>query len=927
MAYTDVELILDQLEDIKDISSAELSLIEQLSVKMLPDKVVNQSSRLKGAMANPVTASNGISKYINLRITAINQAISEIKSKWNEVIPLSTSDITTLKTRLDTLTMGVNDEYNTLLKIENAIKKEVSDREQAITNLINEASEDFNTLKKIETKVKQEISDREQAITDLINGASSGYDTLKELETAIKKEVSDRSNAITNLINNATTNYNTLGKLETRIKEETANRNSAVSAIKGTATSSNDTLGKIETNLNNEISNRENAIEALINNASDGYQTLKELEDKIKAEVAARTQAITKEISDRNSAIQTAISKLVDTAPDLLNTLNELAEALGNDPNFATTVANNIAQSLTTAKAYTDTKISSEASARDIAISSAISNLKGAATTNYDTLAKLETRIKEEMTNRTNAISDLIGGANESYNTLKELEDAIKAEVTNRTEAISDLIGTATTSYDTLGKIQARIEAISGTEEGGLTIEGAITASMDYTDEKVAEETSARNSAINALKNGASSGYDTLKELETAIKNEATTRASAITQEVSDRNSAITTAINNLKGTAESGYDTLGELQNAITKQKTALENSISQAKTDVKNELLGGAGAAFDTLNELAEALGNDPNFATTVLNKISAIKGTPTSDYDSLEKIENKLKEEVSDREQAITDLINGASSGYDTLKELETAIKKEVSDRSNAITNLINNATTNYNTLGKLETRIKEETANRNSAVSAIKGTATSSNDTLGKIETNLNNEISNRENAIETIYDEVKNNYVDKDTFKNYNLKFSAGYGLVTNEEYYGGKIGFNDEGYPCFVGSFGERTIAVSPSTLVDDYNFYTFPEKNGTLALQEDVDLIKNSLINFKQKTIQVQKSIPARSFYTVTDEFEKKVLIIGVHISALVMDRIFCGMPRCIYESPKIFRFDLYNSSEYETKVSYLSITYIELE
>ena len=146
MAYTDVELILDQLEDIKDISSAELSLIEQLSVKMLPDKVVNQSSRLKGAMANPVTASNGISKYINLRITAINQAISEIKSKWNEVIPLSTSDITTLKTRLDTLTIGVNDEYNTLLKIENAIKKEVSDREQAITDLINEAREASNTL-------------------------------------------------------------------------------------------------------------------------------------------------------------------------------------------------------------------------------------------------------------------------------------------------------------------------------------------------------------------------------------------------------------------------------------------------------------------------------------------------------------------------------------------------------------------------------------------------------------------------------------------------------------------------------------------------------------------------------------------------------------------------------------------------------------
>jgi hypothetical protein len=36
--------------------------------------------------------------------------------------------------------------------------------------------------------------------------------------------------------------------------------------------------------------------------------------------------------------IDTSISALVDTAPDTLNTLNELAAALGDDPNFATTV-------------------------------------------------------------------------------------------------------------------------------------------------------------------------------------------------------------------------------------------------------------------------------------------------------------------------------------------------------------------------------------------------------------------------------------------------------------------------------------------------------------------------------------------------------------------------------------------------------------
>jgi hypothetical protein len=44
--------------------------------------------------------------------------------------------------------------------------------------------------------------------------------------------------------------------------------------------------------------------------------------------------------------VDTAIANLVDTAPDALDTLNELAAALGNDQNFATTVTNSIATKL-----------------------------------------------------------------------------------------------------------------------------------------------------------------------------------------------------------------------------------------------------------------------------------------------------------------------------------------------------------------------------------------------------------------------------------------------------------------------------------------------------------------------------------------------------------------------------------------------------
>ena len=41
--------------------------------------------------------------------------------------------------------------------------------------------------------------------------------------------------------------------------------------------------------------------------------------------------------------VGTAVSNLVDSSPAALDTLNELAAALGDDPNFATTVTNSIA--------------------------------------------------------------------------------------------------------------------------------------------------------------------------------------------------------------------------------------------------------------------------------------------------------------------------------------------------------------------------------------------------------------------------------------------------------------------------------------------------------------------------------------------------------------------------------------------------------
>jgi hypothetical protein len=53
---------------------------------------------------------------------------------------------------------------------------------------------------------------------------------------------------------------------------------------------------------------------------------------------SALTSAIATEVTNRNTAISGAVSTLVDGAPDLLNTLNEIAAAINDDQNYTTTI-------------------------------------------------------------------------------------------------------------------------------------------------------------------------------------------------------------------------------------------------------------------------------------------------------------------------------------------------------------------------------------------------------------------------------------------------------------------------------------------------------------------------------------------------------------------------------------------------------------
>lgn len=60
------------------------------------------------------------------------------------------------------------------------------------------------------------------------------------------------------------------------------------------------------------------------------------------AEDADKLGGVAASLYALKSYVDAAVSGLVDSAPETLDTLQELAAALGNDPNFATTVSNNI---------------------------------------------------------------------------------------------------------------------------------------------------------------------------------------------------------------------------------------------------------------------------------------------------------------------------------------------------------------------------------------------------------------------------------------------------------------------------------------------------------------------------------------------------------------------------------------------------------
>ncbi|HAI0478413.1 phage tail protein (plasmid) [Escherichia marmotae] len=186
------------------------------------------------------------------------------------------------------------------------------------------------------------------------------------------------------------------------------------------------------------------------------------------------------------------------------------------------------------------------------------------------------------------AITALIDGSPSALDTLKKIADAI-----NNDPQFSQTIN---------GALALKAPLLSPAFTGVPT---APTASQGTNNTQIAN-TAFVKAAITALINGAPSTLDTLKEIAAAINNDpnfSTTINNALALKAPLASPALTgvpTAPTAAQGTNNTQIATTAYVRAAIS-------------------ALVGSSPEALDTLNELAAALGNDPNFATTMTNALA--------------------------------------------------------------------------------------------------------------------------------------------------------------------------------------------------------------------------------------------------------------------------------------------------------------------
>ena len=174
---------------------------------------------------------------------------------------------------------------------------------------------------------------------------------LAKLDLKINNSASDIL-AINNTINSLDNKYPTIDKVTNEINDK-------LKAIENKIPSDSDIDNRINSKIQNYDSTnalKPDQINTMIDNKINALNILGEetVDDKISdatknlvknSELNSKLSNLTTK-KDVNDTIDEKLDSLVSSAPKALDTLNELANALGNDPNFSTSMTNMIADKI-----------------------------------------------------------------------------------------------------------------------------------------------------------------------------------------------------------------------------------------------------------------------------------------------------------------------------------------------------------------------------------------------------------------------------------------------------------------------------------------------------------------------------------------------------------------------------------------------------
>ena len=385
-----------------------------------------------------------------------------------------------------------------------------------------------------------------------------------------------------------------------------------------TAEGANITLiGDVSTNLASEITratNAETANTILINDISSNLGTIS-TNFATKSDIVspsftgipiaptAASSVSTGQIAT-TEFVQTRIGEILDNAPVALDTLKELATALGDDSNFSATISTQLGT-----------------------LTADLANETTRAATKENLMSVLITDLSGDLTSLTNVVNTLNTNANSltldvSANLAAEITRATAAEGANTTN-------TNRLTTDLSGEITRAIVA----ESANTTLTGDVSSNL------AAEIVRATNAET--------TNATTLSDLSSNV--------GTINTNISTKSNIASPAFTGIP-TAPTAASTINNVQIATTE---FVQTRIG--------EILDNAPVALDTLKELATALGNDSNFSATIstqIGNLSSAISTETSRATTKESLIDALILDISGDLVALTTVVNNLTTNSNAL-----------------------------------------------------------------------------------------------------------------------------------------------------------------------------------------------------------------------------------------------------------------------